>query len=181
MRDRRALNTLYSLADFKRYLWTIFKPGRLVYMPETDSLFELKAAEYKSPIFEAERFKLTLSWVTWTGDKFCLASTELEVENFQGTRGISKLPAYPVEYHSSPKELKNRLIIRGKRYFQLKGIHHKAYGGQGDIYENIVKEGRYGSIERSAVKVSRAVSQPTAANENILPNYNGNYSLMNAS
>jgi hypothetical protein len=148
-------------------------------MPKYDSLFELKAAKYEKNILESEHFELKLSWVTWNGDKFCYGSIELELENFQGTKEISKLSAYPLEYHSSPDDLKNRLISRGKRFVELKGIHHKAYIGPGDIYEHVVKEGRYGPT-RSATKASRAVGYATATNGDVLSNHKCKFSSTNA-
>ncbi|KAI0922610.1 hypothetical protein AcV5_009538 [Taiwanofungus camphoratus] len=60
-------------------------------------------------------------------------SSVLDVNNFKGTKKISKLPAFPIQYYSGPggvEGLKDRLIKRGKKWAGIAGgIHHLAYRG----------------------------------------------------
>ncbi len=57
----------------------------------------------------------------------------IDIPRFKGTKKISQLAAYPVQYYSGPggvDGLKERLISRGKKWAQIAGgMHHVAYRG----------------------------------------------------
>ena len=65
----------------------------------------------------------------WDGENFGLGSQTSQIYGFQGTKPITQLSAYPLEYHSSMYKIRERLIQRGKTFQRLHGYHYKAYQG----------------------------------------------------
>jgi hypothetical protein len=55
--------------------------------------------------------------------------TIINVCYFKGTIKIASLDAYPIKYHPAGKELRARLIERGRKWLRLTGIYHKQYKG----------------------------------------------------
>ena len=57
----------------------------------------------------------------------------LDIPTFTGTRKISELPAFPIQYYAGPggvDGLKSRLIARGKKWETIAGgVHHLFYHG----------------------------------------------------
>lgn len=62
---------------------------------------------------------------------FGLDQTWLNIHEFKGTRKISTLSAFPIQYHPDPDAIRARLIRRGRKWAVLSGIHHVAYRGLG--------------------------------------------------
>ncbi|OAA34848.1 ATPase, AAA-type, core [Metarhizium rileyi] len=117
------------------YLWTLFKPGELVYSSEHGHFraFRVVRSTYerrRSPLEDAEEvFLITCEYMDWDGRMFGAAQSEFEIKPFDGTCLITKLDVVPVAYHESSQELRERLLVRGRRFCSLSGFHHKAYDG----------------------------------------------------
>lgn len=67
--------------------------------------------------------------VDWDGENFGLGAAQFNVWEWEGTMKITKLSAYPLEYHPNLTKLKEVLITRGKAFEQLSGYHYKDYQG----------------------------------------------------
>jgi len=55
--------------------------------------------------------------------------TIIHLKMFKGTVKITTLDAYPIQYHSSPNELRQSLMERGRKWVSLTGVQHKQYKG----------------------------------------------------
>jgi hypothetical protein len=55
--------------------------------------------------------------------------TIIHLKTFKGTIKITSLDAYPIQYHSTPNELRRSLLERGRKWMSLTGIEHKQYKG----------------------------------------------------
>lgn len=108
------------------YLWTLFKPGDLVYnrsMSGNDQIFQIRAISL-GPM----NFRMTCQFVDWNGTTFGFIDNMLEVHFFPGTKKIaSDLEVYPIGHHEDIVGLTERLIIRGERFRDLVGVHYKSY------------------------------------------------------
>ncbi len=71
----------------------------------------------------AERDSATLA--------FGLDQSWLSIPEFKGTRKISSLSAFPIQYHPDPQAIRDKLVRRGRKWAVLNGIHHVAYRGLG--------------------------------------------------
>jgi len=74
--------------------------------------------------------------IRWDGVKLGYSATDLKISPFEGTKAITDLAAYPIEYYPSPEALKQSLRSRGEKFLSLRGIHHKAYQGVGIQHKN---------------------------------------------
>lgn len=105
-------------------LWTIFTPGSFVYGKPflgQDQVFIVQ--DNMGPWPSVGRHKSTWALQCWTydydGKTFKRMALRLEFESFEGTRPISSLPYYPLDYHQEPEILKKYLVERGTKYREL--------------------------------------------------------------
>jgi hypothetical protein len=54
---------------------------------------------------------------------------ELEIPHYDGVVKIAELAAYPIEWHPNHKDVREKLVERGRRWLQLTGVHHLHYNG----------------------------------------------------
>lgn len=68
-----------------------------------------------------------------TGFGYAGLGVVLDIPTFTGTRKISELPAFPIQYYAGPggvEGLKSRLIARGRKWETIAGgVHHLFYQG----------------------------------------------------
>ncbi|KAG6856800.1 hypothetical protein H0H87_000497 [Tephrocybe sp. NHM501043] len=55
--------------------------------------------------------------------------TTILLHSFKGTAKITDLDVYPLKYHPDPSKLRAALLLRGKKWFGLNGVHHMQYNG----------------------------------------------------
>ena len=102
-------------------LWTLFAPGTLVYGKPflgQDQVFIVHDNINPWPLNGRKTPTWTLQCWTydWNGKTFKRMALRLHIESFEGTRPISSLPFYPLDYHQEPEVLKKRLSERGAKY-----------------------------------------------------------------
>jgi hypothetical protein len=113
-----------------KYLWALFKPGDLVlcrYKGEK-MLMKLQSSDY-----ESGGFSLYCKFVDWNGLYFGYASQNISIGPFNGTRPITDLDAYPLQFDSASGVIEERLAKRGKKFEKLQGYHYKAYTGFAEL------------------------------------------------
>jgi hypothetical protein len=101
-----------------------------VYRPKEKLLYELIQAGMQKTQQGLELVLFSRN-IRWDGGKLGYSATDLKISQFEGTKAITDLAAYPIEYYPSPEELKQSLKSRGEKFLSLRGIHHKAYQGVG--------------------------------------------------
>jgi hypothetical protein len=60
---------------------------------------------------------------------------------------INTLDIFPLQYHEQAEKLKDALIVRGRKFISLIGIHHRNYKGiafvrQKEKYDKVYVKGR---------------------------------------
>ncbi|KAF2267699.1 P-loop containing nucleoside triphosphate hydrolase protein [Lojkania enalia] len=113
-----------------KYLWTLFKPGDLLLCQYKgqDMMMKLQSSDY-----ESGGFSLHAKYVDWDGYFFGYASKNFILQPFEGTRPITDLAAYPIQFDSDAAAIESRLIARGKRFVELQGFHFKMYRGIAEL------------------------------------------------
>lgn len=62
--------------------------------------------------------------------KFGIADVKISpIFAFDGAVKINNLPSYPLEYHTNPDRLREKLLLRGMKWVSLLGMHHMYYSG----------------------------------------------------
>ncbi|MCJ1272200.1 hypothetical protein MMC22_012108 [Lobaria immixta] len=110
--------------------WMIFEPGSTVFTIDDG---QKSAARLVNGYYHQTRcgncYALDCEVVDWDGENFGWDSTRLNIWEFQGTAKITKLSAFPLEYHPVIEKVKADLIQRGKSFETLHGYHYKHYQG----------------------------------------------------
>lgn len=109
-------------------LWMIFQPSTVVISEHTGAIsaFELVEANYGESLNNGKTLDLELTEVEWDGKAFGRCRDQTSVPCFTGTRRITSLRAFPLEFHEDREELENQLITRGRKFEALAGNHYKA-------------------------------------------------------
>lgn len=115
-----------------QYLWTVFKPGNLLYRQYPigkDRTMKLTAAKYGVDADNAECYILDGEWVCWDGNRFGLASASNTFYPLDGVMNIAELHTMPFDLHPDREAIKARLLKRGQAYAQLTRTELKVYTG----------------------------------------------------
>lgn len=111
-------------------IWMIFEPGTVVFSVKDG---QPCAAKFNSGNYTSNRcgayYALDCQIIDWDGEEFGFGSQPFSVWDFEGTKKITKLSAYPLQYHPHIDKVKEQLIARGKAFEKLSGYHYKDYEG----------------------------------------------------
>ena len=109
-------------------LWMIFPPRAFLFRGSSGDAARLYSTEYTDDQC-GRYYDLRCEMVEWDGGRFGLNDFRWKIREFIGTTEITKLPAFPIQYHPKVEEIKADLIKRGKVYESLCGYHFKYYQG----------------------------------------------------
>ncbi|KAM3071693.1 hypothetical protein ACMFMG_009565 [Clarireedia jacksonii] len=106
-------------------LWTCFGPKtKIVAKPfmNTPQLLEVFTAPipYFTPV-EASLPMYAWCW-DWNGKKMVKVYYELKFERFRGTKSISELPFYPIDFHPNKGELLETIRARNKKWLKINHV-----------------------------------------------------------
>ena len=107
-------------------LWSIFKPGDLIYtqLHEQECAMKLKFSHMSYP-----EYFLSCEYIDWNGKDFFQKEHHIHLKYFGGTALFKDLIAMPLYMHPERLAIKDRLSDRGRRFESLKGFHFRAYHG----------------------------------------------------
>tara|TARA_R110002003_G_scaffold1868_2_gene23601 strand:+ start:7310 stop:8866 length:1557 start_codon:yes stop_codon:yes gene_type:complete len=144
------------------HLWTLFQPGATVFARQDgqETAMNLVETRYGQDAKGVPCFWLTCKYVDWDGAKFGTQKINLSISLYTGTRSISALRVYPIEYHHDPEAIRERLIARGAKAEELAGPNYRAY--QGVAW----RQGTFGTKDKYNVK--GRVSHPVSSSTGIL-------------
>jgi hypothetical protein len=114
------------------YLWTIFEPGVLFYGTDEgkERVFELQSANYQTDRRSGLNYlQLQARGVDWDGESFGSSVEYLSNFEFDGTKPITRLAYFPLDFHPHQPDVINRLTLRGKIFEKFAGYHFMAYRG----------------------------------------------------
>jgi hypothetical protein len=113
------------------HLWTLFQPGTTVFARQDgqETAMTLLESTYGQDHRKVPCFWLVCRYVDWDGSKWGTQKLNIAVSIYNGTRSISSLRAYPLEYHQDAEGLRERLIARGAKAETLAGPSYRSYQG----------------------------------------------------
>ncbi|KAL3435023.1 hypothetical protein BDV09DRAFT_204344 [Aspergillus tetrazonus] len=128
-----------------KHLWTIFEPGTTIIWIDHGHLrmSKLASAKYTTTLYGVPVFRLHGLYVDYDGDMFGGSREYLDINTFDGTKPITSLEVYPLQYHPAHTKLATRLASRGKLLEGLVGYQYSSYRGVGLKYDrrgNLVEE-----------------------------------------
>lgn len=108
----------------------IFQPGSVVLAAHKGPLsaFELGETEYMKN--QCGQFlQLRADCVDFSGKEFGRYTESINVPEFIGTKKITGLKAFPLDFHENKTAVMEMLVRRGQLFERLAGHHYKAYDG----------------------------------------------------
>ena len=112
-----------------QHLWTIYRPGDLVYGTVLGQPRVFKLLSYQYVCGDNPGLHLGTESVDFDGEDFGTRGGSQFVSAFNGAEKINGLEAFPLSYHPAPEEVKKQLVNRGRRFEELAGIHFQRYSG----------------------------------------------------
>ncbi|SMR61103.1 unnamed protein product [Zymoseptoria tritici ST99CH_1E4] len=133
--DEQFKNTIEEAQNLKdqglmsyEHLWSIFRPGSIIYAPVYGQPRAFTLTNYAYSC-DPPGLQLSLKFVDFDGEDFGTRSTIKLVPAFSGAQPISGFAAFPIEYHSDSHALHAKLVDRGRRMEQHAGMHFRSYTG----------------------------------------------------
>jgi hypothetical protein len=154
------------------YLWTIFEPGVLFYGTDEgkERVFELQSASYQTDRRSGLAYlRLQGRGTDWDGEKFGSSIEYLSDFEFDGTKPITRLAYFPLDFHPHQQDLITRLTMRGKVFEKFAGYHFMAYRGTALTY------GRCGLIKQT---VDSRIIIDCDAHNRFLPNQAVSFAML---
>lgn len=108
----------------------IFQPGSVILAAHKGPLsaFELGETEYMKN--QCGQFlQLRADCVDFSGREFGRYTENINVPEFIGTKKITSLRAFPLDFHDNKTAVMATLVRRGQLFEKLAGHHYKAYDG----------------------------------------------------
>ena len=131
--QRRLFPMLANAEITFELLWALFLPNSLLFTIDPgsgeDRMIKLDWVELRETPDRGRFYQLDCHYVEFDGKIFGEATCTLEIPEFRGVRKIDQLGVYPIQYHTKEEGLKQKLIERGKKFCELKGMHYRMYKG----------------------------------------------------
>jgi hypothetical protein len=129
--------------------WIYFRKDTILYLPgkDTERIFKVVDASYH--LKPSPHFKIECKEVLFDGKGYVWDKMEVHLSPWAGNKPVTKLQAYPLDFHPDPGAIKKRLIERGRRVLEYQGLHYCMYTGVG--YYQLGSK-----VERHNVSISTA-------------------------
>jgi len=126
-------------------LWTLFQPGATIFTRQDgqETAMTLLDTKYGQDCKGNPCFYVRCKFVDWDGTRFGTTKSTSLIYEYSGTRHISQLRAFPIEYHPDAQALRARLIERGTKAEALAGPNYRAYHGIGWRQGNFGAKDKY--------------------------------------
>jgi hypothetical protein len=163
--------TLYPLLENKMItfdlLWALYKPNTIAYCAtygdhDQPRAFKIDYATKDSHFMKGVWYSIEGRYLEYDGKSFGMGTMHTDVMSFTGSRKISSLDCYPLQYHKDPEGVRTTLIERGKKFAALKGMNYRYHKGMA-----------YTKRKRQILKINingRVMIDP-AIHRRINPNY----------
>jgi hypothetical protein len=113
-------------------LWMIFQPGTVVLSEYNGPLsaFEMVETEYMQNNLTGKFLQVRCDCVDYGGKEFGRFQEEINIRKYIGTKKITGLKVYPLQFHPDKETISVNLTRRGEIFEQLAGHHYKQYEGK---------------------------------------------------
>ncbi|KAJ4159103.1 uncharacterized protein LMH87_008019 [Akanthomyces muscarius] len=150
-------------------LWALWKPKSLVYTTtygndDEPRVFRVESVERHANMQKGEFYHIDGKYFEYDGKNFGYGSMAEEIGSFRGARKITSLPCYPLKFHRDEADVRKKLIERGKKFVELRGVHYKSYSGMAYL-----KSKKHGIIKFNVQQSRMMVDTKTFRRIN--PNY----------
>ena len=130
--------TLYPLLEAKlitfEYLWALYKSDDIAYChtyndAKEPRAFSIEFATKEQSLIKGSWYQIEGKYLEYDGKIFGKGNLSIEQEAFKGPKPITSLACYPLRYHPDASSLREKLILRGKKFVALKGMNYLYHKG----------------------------------------------------
>ena len=126
--SRHISNLLEKRSITHDLLWTLYKPGDILYTTCTKTN-RPRAVRFVHGVPGRSSFRLDCRYIDNNGTSIGEAALEISIPSFHGCRDIDSLIVFPLKYHANEAEVRQNLLHQGNRFLSLQGCHHQCYDG----------------------------------------------------
>ncbi|KAK2013703.1 P-loop containing nucleoside triphosphate hydrolase protein [Colletotrichum eremochloae] len=123
-KTRSNMQTLLEFGDIAyELLWALFTPRAVVYT-EDNTMKESQAylffsGEYVETMMGEKWYQIEGKMLHHDGDSFGWGFPMFKIPHFTGTKKITSLASFPLDYHSGKQQIQEKLVERGRRYVDI--------------------------------------------------------------
>lgn len=116
-----------------KHLWMAYIPGALLYYQNRE--FHM-VSRLRTMAMVHEEDKDQPEWVIegealdCDGYHFGYGRVSATISRYDGVRAFNHLGMFPFQYHPDHEEIKKSLVLRGKMFISMFGVHHRHYRGK---------------------------------------------------
>lgn len=111
------------------HLWTIFRPGIIVYARILGKDRAFKLLSYAYVCGQRPGFQVNVSFIDYDGESFGTRQTSLMIPMYAGAARVVLLDVFPIDFHPLADSVKSTLIKRGELFQSLTGQCFREYAG----------------------------------------------------
>ncbi|KAL6904124.1 P-loop containing nucleoside triphosphate hydrolase protein [Trichoderma evansii] len=89
---------------------------------------------------DKNRWEILLKYIDWDGDQFGYKTMETIIEDYDGHRRIQSLPIWPISFATDPSAIRSKMIVRGRKFEEMRTYHFMQYEGRKVVTGGDVKE-----------------------------------------
>lgn len=126
-------------------VWQIFPPSSFVQTKffGIDTVCRvLKYQKREADRCNPEGWVIDMEYVDWNGETSGYATTKLTIWEFDGFRRVTSLPVFPISFLSDVEKTKSAMILRGRKFEQLRGYKFMLANGTKVLLETEKPEQR---------------------------------------
>jgi DNA polymerase III delta prime subunit len=115
-------------------LWALFKPNTIAYTStyndhDNPRCFKVDRTTKEQSFMRGEWYSVEGRYLEYDGKNYGLGDFEAQVDQFKGSRKITSLSTYPLQYHKDPEAVKKQLVDRGKQFVSMTGMNYRFHKG----------------------------------------------------
>jgi len=116
-------------------LWTIFRPGTLVFwetpfgVPIVSRVENMTKCECSAYCEDCGIWRVTTLNIEFTGNRYEWIRHTIPLGAYDGSRRLHTLRVFPLKYHLDQTGVFARLVKRGEKFLSLSKMHHMQYSG----------------------------------------------------
>ncbi|KAJ4355399.1 uncharacterized protein N0V89_003415 [Didymosphaeria variabile] len=123
-------------------LWMTFRPGDLLYHSRNGDgqICRLKSMRMETdnlrPLRYAKYWYLRCEIINCDGEDFIYSWDDTRIFTYDGYRPLSNLNIIPLQFHKDQMSIRESLLVRGKTFLSLLGVHHRSYRGTARFFKD---------------------------------------------
>lgn len=118
-------------------VWALFKPNTIAYTTTYGNKDDPRCFKVDYCYEQENWMTLEKNWMIegryleYDGKVFGFGDHYVPIRQFRGSKKITNLGTYPLDFHKTPDTLREQLIERGKKFVTLQGMNYMFHCGLG--------------------------------------------------